>query len=186
MMDARVRGTHETVLTEGLRLLLSEGTGAVTHARISTETGVARTTIYRHWPTRADLLVASFVRGRPVVELPAGGDATRALSTYLTDTRDSLANSPIAGVVVAVYDQLDSDPETSAVYRQIREVVRADLRQILERGIDDGALSTSLDLEELLALLLGPIFYERLLGHTSASDRLIAHLINSITHTGET
>lgn len=185
-MDARVLGTHETVLAEGLRLLLEEGTGAVTHGRIAAETGIARTTIYRHWPTRADLLVASFMKGRPGVIVRSDLEPTEALVAYLRATRDSLADSPIAGVVVAVYDQLDSDPETSVVYREIREVVRADLRTIVERGISDGSIATALDVEEILAFLLGPVFYERLLGHAAASDRLIMHLVDSISQGNST
>lgn len=83
---------------------------------------------------------------------------------------------------MVVYDQLDNDPETSAVYKEIREFVRSDLTRILERGIAEGMVNDDLKIDDMLALLLGPIFYERLLGHSNTSDTLIEHLVQTVVH----
>jgi AcrR family transcriptional regulator len=57
--DPRRAQTREIVLSASLKLLLEEGLDAVTVARVHRSTGVARTTIYRQWPTRTDLVLAT-------------------------------------------------------------------------------------------------------------------------------
>ena len=47
--DARVERTVAKVLAAAHRLLETEGLGSVTFGRISRETGVSSTTLYRHW-----------------------------------------------------------------------------------------------------------------------------------------
>ena len=37
-------------------LFVNEGWNGVTHLQVANATGIARSTIYRHWPTRYDLL----------------------------------------------------------------------------------------------------------------------------------
>lgn len=185
-MDARVRETREVVLETGLRLLLEEGTSAVTHGRIAAETGLARTTVYRHWPTRSNLLFDSFMRGRNPVDVADTGDIRADLVAYLKGIRDNLWGSPIANVLVVVYDQMENDPDLAGVHDEIRDFVRADLTSMLERSRAAGHLSTDLATEDVLALLLGPIFYERLLGHSKASDELISHVVRAVVHTDTT
>ena len=77
--------TRETVLRAALDLLLAEGVGALTPQRLHEESGVARSTIYRHWPAPDDvvddlLLVAAQTEhpvptGDPVADLEAALDA---------------------------------------------------------------------------------------------------------------
>jgi AcrR family transcriptional regulator len=50
------RRTEKTVLAAALRLFLEGGADALTFNRIAEETGVSRSTIYRHWPDRAALV----------------------------------------------------------------------------------------------------------------------------------
>jgi AcrR family transcriptional regulator len=47
--DARVERTVAKVLDAVHRLLRTEGLGSVTFGRVSKETWVSRTTLYRHW-----------------------------------------------------------------------------------------------------------------------------------------
>jgi AcrR family transcriptional regulator len=58
----RPPGPHDDTLAKLLpaaqRLLLSEGGGALTPTRLHQETGVSRATIYRNWPSPADLVEA--------------------------------------------------------------------------------------------------------------------------------
>ncbi|TPG27396.1 TetR/AcrR family transcriptional regulator [Mycolicibacterium hodleri] len=54
--DARVSRTRVDVARAALELLTSEGSDAVTHARVAEIAGYSKTTLYTHWPARIDLI----------------------------------------------------------------------------------------------------------------------------------
>src|SRR6516162_10898962 len=56
-VNTRVRRSKEAVLTVTLRLMFEEGIGGVSVDEVARRSGVAKTTIYRHWPSRSALLV---------------------------------------------------------------------------------------------------------------------------------
>ena len=54
--DARVARTRADVARAALEVLTSEGSDAVTHARVAEIAGYSKTTLYTHWPSRVDLI----------------------------------------------------------------------------------------------------------------------------------
>jgi AcrR family transcriptional regulator len=54
--DARVLRTRADVAKAALEVLTSEGSEAVTHARVAELAGYSKTTLYTHWPARIDLI----------------------------------------------------------------------------------------------------------------------------------
>ncbi len=54
--DARVIRTRADVGRTALDVLVTEGSDAVTHARVAELAGYSKTTLYTHWPSRVDLL----------------------------------------------------------------------------------------------------------------------------------
>ncbi len=59
-LDPRIVRTRATVVAAATELLATEGIGRLTIDAIAQRSGVARSTIYRNWPERADLLLAAF------------------------------------------------------------------------------------------------------------------------------
>lgn len=55
-LDPRVDRTRRSVMEAVAMLVVDEGAGSVTHQRVAEVSGVGRATLYRHWPTPADLL----------------------------------------------------------------------------------------------------------------------------------
>ena len=56
--DPRVVRTREKVMSAAIDLLAESGYSGFSVDAIVRRSGVAKTTLYRHWPSRADLLVA--------------------------------------------------------------------------------------------------------------------------------
>ena len=54
--DARVARTRADVARAALEVLTTEGSDAVTHARVAELAGYSKTTLYAHWPGRLDLI----------------------------------------------------------------------------------------------------------------------------------
>lgn len=69
-VDPRVRRSREAVLAASVSLFVSGGPRAVTVDAVSEASGVAKTTIYRHWRDRAHLLADAYRACLPVVPVP--------------------------------------------------------------------------------------------------------------------
>src|ERR1700722_2822321 len=85
-LDERVRRSRAAVLDVTTKLLFERGYGGATVDEISRRSGVAKTTISRHWPTRTDLLRdACSTLGTPLETPDAGSFAAdvTALTTNL-------------------------------------------------------------------------------------------------------
>jgi len=54
--DARVSRTRADVARAALEVLTTDGSDAVTHARVAEIAGYSKTTLYTHWPARIDLI----------------------------------------------------------------------------------------------------------------------------------
>jgi AcrR family transcriptional regulator len=54
--DARVSRTRADVARAALEVLTTDGSDAVTHARVAEVAGYSKTTLYTHWPARVDLI----------------------------------------------------------------------------------------------------------------------------------
>ncbi len=72
-VDPRVRRSREAVLGASVALFVAGGPRAVTVDAVSEASGVAKTTIYRHWRDRAHLLADTYRACLPVVPAPAKG-----------------------------------------------------------------------------------------------------------------
>ncbi|MFC9971117.1 TetR/AcrR family transcriptional regulator C-terminal ligand-binding domain-containing protein [Spirillospora sp. NPDC127200] len=93
--------TEATVLTTALDLLLAEGAAALVPQRLHAETGVARSTIYRHWPTPRHVLEA-LIEVAPVRFPEPTGDLARDLHTHVDLLCDRLEGKPVGGFLQAL------------------------------------------------------------------------------------
>src|SRR5271167_4416743 len=82
--DPRVTRSRAAILEAAMELLAEEGYAAFTIEAIFARTGVAKTTIYRHWPTRNDLLIAVIEKLGGKFELPDTGTVRGDLMEFLT------------------------------------------------------------------------------------------------------
>src|SRR3984885_2965997 len=71
--DKRVQRSKDSILATTYKLLSEEGIGGVSIDEVSRRSGVSKTTIYRHWPSRSALLMhaCSKIGTRP--EIPDTG-----------------------------------------------------------------------------------------------------------------
>ena len=77
-MDPRIARTQKAVIDAATDLLVEGGPAALTMDAVVARSGVAKSTLYRHWETR-DALVAAMVRltrGLIATVGPPGGAAT--------------------------------------------------------------------------------------------------------------
>src|ERR1700677_4626616 len=87
-LDKRVIRSKELVLKETYTLLSQGGISGVSVDEISRRSGVAKTTIYRHWPSRSALLLDACSQ----IGAPQPVPDTGSLSGDLRVLTETLAN----------------------------------------------------------------------------------------------
>ncbi|MEO9220988.1 MAG: helix-turn-helix domain-containing protein, partial [Mycobacteriaceae bacterium] len=88
---AGVRRTKARVLTAARELLPETGAAGLTYSLLAQRAGVTRQTLYRHWPSREQLLAELVLTGPEVGYPPGSDDIRRTLIGFLTSLRAGMA-----------------------------------------------------------------------------------------------
>ena len=92
-IDPRIAHTRAVVLDATAALLAEEGFAGLTVEAIAERSGVARSTIYRNWPDRTDLLIAGFDQLCSFSEVPDLGSIEAELRIVATDLCENLQSA---------------------------------------------------------------------------------------------
>ncbi len=98
--DARVGRTRADVARAALGVLTSEGSDAVTHARVAEVAGYSKTTLYAHWPARFDLIAVALDGLGDMPHHERSGDLRADLVGELTGLPSSRGRVPAGPRVV--------------------------------------------------------------------------------------
>ncbi len=184
-MNTRVAKTHAAVMDAAIELLLEGGPSAVTIDGVVARSGVAKSTVYRHWATRDDLVADVFDHVAPKLEACdsslAFEDALRSLMRRMVA---SMADPQWQRVLPALMMLKLHQREIAAVEQRVQQEQLRVCTDVLQRGVDEGRIATDDDQELLLTLLIGPLLMAGLTGTTKLddafADRLTDHFLSSL------
>jgi AcrR family transcriptional regulator len=176
--DPRSLRSREAIIGAVLAILEEDGPGGITHLRVAERAGVGRATVYRHWPQPADLL-QEVVNQVPVPFLEQPGDTFRErLRSTLRRTRDDFGQPIMQTVIASMIDKSMHDEAANEVRQLKIGTVRARLAEGLADALADGELIGAPDADELVARLIGPIFFRLLMQQETVSDDFLDRLID--------
>jgi len=161
-LDPRVLVSRERVLTTALDLLTESGLGELTIDEVSRRSGVAKTTIYRHWANRSALVIDACSRMTDGQEAPPDtGSLAGDLRAVLTHIADLLGTARWSSILPSIVDAAEHDPEFAGLHSRIQRGHAAPLRAALDRAALKGEIPPAADRNAIAAALLGPLFYRR-------------------------
>src|SRR5277367_4060750 len=169
-LDERVRRSRTTVLGVTTQLLFERGFGGATVDEISRRSGVAKTTIYRHWPTRTDLLRdACSTLGTPL-DTPDTGSFKADVTALMTNLAYLLRSAKWTSVLPSIIDAAERDPGIANMYGKLQLDYSAPFETVIQRAMRKGELAQSTDTAMLIAALTGPLFYRRWFSREPLTD----------------
>ena len=137
------------------RLLRELGYDRLTMDAVAREAGVARTTVYRRYKDKADLVSAAIATLRAPGKRAATGDARVDLIAHLDGVRRYYGIS-LAGTL------LMEEPHNPKLLELFRERMVLPQREIvgetIRAGIAQGQIRADVDIERVLDMLLGAFF----------------------------
>jgi AcrR family transcriptional regulator len=174
--DERVEKSKKAVLAATYELLTESGLGGVSVDEVSRRSGVAKTTIYRHWPSRESLLLdaCSQLSSRPPV--PDTGNLRSDLETLAAGASVRL-RQPWSTVMPSIIDAAERDEDLAELQSQIHSQMRGAFMAVIERAQKRGELPASQDARELVATILGPILYRRYFSREPLSENFAKAIV---------
>jgi AcrR family transcriptional regulator len=172
--DPRVTRTRDRVIRATTDLLVEGGPWAVTVDAVVARSGVAKSTIYRHWDSREQLLVDMLQCNAPELAAPPDDlpveDALRALLQSVVDVMEDPDSAKTIPMLLMLKSEIAGVAELEGRLHGDQTTM---LSSILERGAAEGALRAGIDPHRAMALLLGPMTFALLSGALPA-DRDLA------------
>src|SRR5580704_4829884 len=153
----RKTGTQGRALAAAAQILRREGYSRLTMERIAEESGVAKTTLYRRWPTKAALCVELYleVAGRELRD-PDTGDIASDLR-HIFNMVVRLQTRTVAGpAFIGLIAEALSNPKSSASFLAEFAARRRELtRRVLKRAIHRGEIRAETDVDLVIDTLGG-------------------------------
>jgi AcrR family transcriptional regulator len=172
---------RQSVLDTAYRILMNEGLGRLTIERVAVESGVSKPTIYRSWINAQDLAMAAFM-AQPQAEAAKSRSASsrHALRTQLASVIETFA-TPRGRQITLTMASADPESELAKAFRnQIILKSRSAGRSLIEQGIAAGEFRRNIDLETVLDMLYGPLFFRLLTGHLPLTPAFATQLVDTI------
>lgn len=180
VLDRRVRRSRERVLTSAFDLLGERGVSGFTIDEVASRSGVAKTTIYRHWPSREVLVLEAAIRISAAVEVPDTGSVQGDVVAILNNLGDLLGTARWASVVPSIVDVAERDPEFAVVHGRIQRGHAAPLREVLLRAAGRGELAPTNDPSHLVSALIGPLYYRRWFSREPIDEQFVGQLVRDV------
>ncbi|MGE0599386.1 MAG: TetR/AcrR family transcriptional regulator [Dehalococcoidia bacterium] len=162
-VDPRVARSRAAILRATADLLIEAGSSGITIEGIAERSRVAKTTIYRHWKSRSQLVFDAFESlFAPVVPVRREGSLESQLQRTLWNLTRALTESEWAPAVSALIEASDRDPELRQLVHDFLLARMENGREVIRAGMASGELRPDLDVDVAIAVLVGPVFYRRL------------------------
>jgi AcrR family transcriptional regulator len=153
------------ILDAAVDLFVEQGFEAMSMEGIAARAGVGKTTIYRRWQSKEDLLVDAIDELIMDVEPVDTGSLRRDLVELLTQLQVILTSSRAGEVFPRMIPHVAGGTPLGRIYlRQVIEPRFAMLRATLGHAVERGELPAGVDPELLRGLLVGPLLMWKLIG----------------------
>ncbi|RUZ77855.1 TetR/AcrR family transcriptional regulator [Mesorhizobium sp. M7A.F.Ca.US.006.01.1.1] len=180
IVDHRVQRSRETVLAATGALLFERGYSGASVDEISRRSGVAKTTIYRHWSTRTDLLRDACSTIGTLLKEPDTGSLESDLITLMAELGEVLTSARWSAVLPSIIDAAERDPDIADMYSKLQQGYSAPLATVLHRAVKTGELSEQTDVAMLIAALTGPFFYRRWFSREPLTEAFAKQIIQQV------
>ncbi|MEU4602729.1 TetR/AcrR family transcriptional regulator [Kribbella sp. NPDC023972] len=174
----RDAGVEGRVLEAAMAEMRLRGYDGLSVDRVADRAGVAKTTIYRRWPSKAELVIAMIASLRAAVPFEPSGDPRRDLTDLVTAISSALTALPttlIADLAAAAAREPRVGESVRALWGERHTTVTAVLAQAQRDGVVPGHASPAV----LVDQLVGPLYYRLLITGEPITSAYVRELVHS-------
>jgi AcrR family transcriptional regulator len=169
------------ILAATFRQLVAVGYPGLSIEAVAAEAGVAKTTIYRRYPTKRDLTIAALSQEAPFPPPSPELHGREAIERFVRQAVAMLIESGAVRILGSLLVEEQRDPGILAAFRQrILEPRRALVTQLLERGVDRGEVRPDIDPLVVTEMIAGAVFGHHVILGQPTSDAWVESLVDHV------
>jgi AcrR family transcriptional regulator len=180
MARPRSEAARQRLLDAVVDIVASDGVTAVTADAVARRSGVAKTTLYRHFGSTDGLIFAAVAdrvtAGEPPDTGTLRGDLEAIQRRYLHVASSQRNRELFAWMVVKSIESA----EHRELFRRARVQPRGPTTVALQRAIARGEVAADIDVDLALHVIQGPLISQRIVDNSEVSERDLQRVLDMI------
>lgn len=170
MARPRSEEARQAALEATVDLLLVHGVDGVTFDEVASRSGVAKTTLYRHFGSKQAMVVAAASSCFVELPTPDTGDLEVDLRMIFDRWKDKEDSARVPDILPVLLAASDRDPDLHALLLAMLAERRRPIRTVLQLAQLRGDIDADLDLDIAQSLLTGPFAQRRMVDREEITD----------------
>lgn len=181
MARPRSEEARQKVLDAALAVLGDHGVDGFTVEEVAKRSGVAKSTIYRHFPSGNQLMLSALDCMVQSFPTPNTGSLRGDLEAFMSHVLPSMSDPSIAQAMLGVIAAAATDPELAEIHRAMMAERMGPIVTIIDLAKGRGELPADLDNDVVLDFIEGPFFMRKMVRRESIDEATIRQLVALIT-----
>jgi AcrR family transcriptional regulator len=177
----RSERVRQAVLDATTDLVGEVGVERTTIDEIANRSGVAKTTIYRHFASKQALVVEAVHACTFIIPAVTDSGSLRDdLISCFSGTTKASYDGRLGDMMLSLMDAAQRDPELGRLVRAQAEQRRRFATSVIQRAVERGDLDSDVDVDLLVTMLSGPLVYTKLVRRQRVTEELVAAVVDSV------
>jgi AcrR family transcriptional regulator len=178
MARPRSEVARRKALDAAADLIIEGGVAKVTIEEVAARSGVAKTTIYRHWPDRPSLILDTAQQVFRHVGTPDTGSLREDLVTYFGSLVRADFSGRVGRMMPCLIDAASRDPEMEHLLARIGVERQRPIMEVVQRAQERGELPADLDPRIVVGTIAGPIVFRKVVQREPLDGAYVAGCID--------
>lgn len=178
----RSEKSQEAILNATRDLLAEKGGANLTIEAIAKRAGVGKPTLYRWWPSLADIVLETMLRqADSEIAVPPFKSLRTTLRQFLSDSMKAITDGGGAHLRFLMAHAQKDDAFRDRFRDNFVAKRRAVLNSIFEEAVKAGEIASEQNRELLVDIVFGAMWYRLLTGHATIDDEFAGELTDAVT-----
>jgi AcrR family transcriptional regulator len=176
----RRAAVDELILEAALSRLVDDGYEAMTVEAVASQVGVAKTTLYRRWPSKEALAVAAVHRLYADRVVAADTGSLRGDLIALTMASYEFLITEPGQLLESLLRESGRLPVLKDLISRTTQDRRRPYYEVLDRGVQRGELPAEIDRDLVVDLVLGPLWTRVLITGADVSEAFARAVVDTV------
>jgi AcrR family transcriptional regulator len=163
MARPRSDEAREAAIEATVDVVLEHGVAGVTFEEVAARSGVAKSTLYRHFGTKQAMVVAAAMSCYAEQPTPDTGDLEQDLRDCFDKGRALEDERRLPDIMPALLAASERDEDLQVVVSRMHEEKRRPLLTVLKLAQLRGEIGMDVDLDVFVSMLIGPFVLKRVI-----------------------
>ncbi len=178
MARPRSKDARRRMLDAALAIVATEGVGAVTGDEVARRSGVAKTTLYRHFGSTDALVFAAVDDTVTARAAPDTGTLRGDLEVIHRRYLEVAATPQSRELFAWMVGKAIESAEHRELFRRVRVQPRGPTTVALQRAIARGEIDPDLDIDLAMHIIQGPLISQRIVDNREVSEDELERMLD--------